>query len=126
MKESKAQRYIVDKLRLHNVDVQRIENTFDRGIPDMNICFEGCELWIEMKSVKANKVSLRAEQMAWHARRIKHGGTVLTGAYHQNTKEYSISIPSDDFKELEEKLKAPKEQFIAKLLDFILWLSSIR
>ncbi len=56
-------------------DYQRIETgSTGRGIPDVNICYKGSEVWIELKIVKGRKVGLTSEQVAWHYRRARAGG----------------------------------------------------
>lgn len=47
-----------------------------RGVPDSNYCISGKEGWVEFKSCCANRVGLRAEQVAWIHRRSREGGTV--------------------------------------------------
>lgn len=55
---------------------QRIETGLTgRGIPDINICFEAEECWVELKVVKGKQVQLAPEQVAWHYRRHRAGGT---------------------------------------------------
>ena len=57
-------------------DVQRIETgSTGRGIPDINLCYQGYEFWIELKVVKGRSVDLAPEQVAWHYRRTRAGGT---------------------------------------------------
>lgn len=54
---------------------QRIETGgTGRGIPDVNICYNEIEVWIELKIVKGKKVDLSAEQVAWLFRRARAGG----------------------------------------------------
>ena len=45
-----------------------------RGIPDVNLCYNGVEIWVELKIVSGRKVNITAEQCAWHYRRIRAGG----------------------------------------------------
>tara|TARA_R110000824_G_scaffold92279_1_gene224047 strand:+ start:252 stop:722 length:471 start_codon:yes stop_codon:yes gene_type:complete len=57
---------------------QRIETgSTGLGIPDVNLCWEGTELWIELKIVKGKRVELSPEQCAWHFRRNRAGGKSL-------------------------------------------------
>lgn len=54
---------------------QRIETgSTGRGIPDVNLCWRGVEVWVEMKVVQGRRVELRPEQVAWHVRRTRAGG----------------------------------------------------
>ena len=58
------------------IDTQRIETgSTGRGIPDVNMCKLGKEIWVELKVVKGRKVQLSPEQTAWHFRRTRAGGT---------------------------------------------------
>jgi hypothetical protein len=60
-------------------DWQRVENSaVGRGVPDLNGCFAGVEVWIENKQTEGWKVELRPEQYAWAARRTRVGGRVFT------------------------------------------------
>lgn len=53
---------------------QRIETTSGTGIPDLNMCCGGVELWVETKVVHGRKVDIRNTQVAWHLERTKFGG----------------------------------------------------
>jgi hypothetical protein len=46
----------------------RLESTTERGIPDINVCRMGKEVWIEAKIETSYKVLLRPEQYAWGMR----------------------------------------------------------
>ena len=55
-------------------DVQRVESTIGRGIPDITACSkEFGEIWIEAKADK-KRPRLRPEQYAWMKRRAHYGG----------------------------------------------------
>lgn len=56
--------------------VQRFENAIDRGTPDVNVCHQGIEVWIELKVVENRMVKIRKEQRVWGIRRWKAGGKV--------------------------------------------------
>lgn len=57
------------------VHVQRIETgSTGRGIPDVNLCWDGVETWLELKIVKGKRVDLSPEQVAWHYRRARAEG----------------------------------------------------
>ncbi len=47
------------------------------GVPDLNACLNGAEVWIEMKVCSGWSVTIRPEQSAWAERRIRHGGRVF-------------------------------------------------
>lgn len=56
-------------------DFQRIETgSTGLGIPDLNVCHEGQDVWIELKIVKGRQVHLSPQQVAWHFRRWRAGG----------------------------------------------------
>lgn len=69
--EQQFYRYMRDKFPGH---VQRIENTVGVGMPDLNLCHNGREVWIELKVFVDDKVLLRKEQHAWMSTRAKNGG----------------------------------------------------
>jgi hypothetical protein len=56
------------------MDVVRIENISTSGTPDLNLCFNGIEAWVEVKLLPPKSVLLRPEQYAWSMRRANHGG----------------------------------------------------
>ena len=64
--------------------VQRIETTTGSGIPDINICLQSKEIWVEAKMVLPAGVILRKEQFAWGHRRVADGGQVFVLAYNAN------------------------------------------
>ena len=62
-------------------DIQRIETgSTGRGIPDVNICYRGHECWVELKIIKGKQVGLMPEQVAWHYRRTRAGGSTFVVA----------------------------------------------
>lgn len=53
----------------------RIENTAGNGMGDMNGCWMGTEVWIELKEIHNLRISnLRPSQVAWHTKRWLKGG----------------------------------------------------
>src|SRR5262245_59893079 len=59
-------------------DWQRVENSaVGRGVPDLNGCCNGIEVWIENKVTAGWKADVRPEQYAWASRRVRHGGRVF-------------------------------------------------
>jgi hypothetical protein len=59
-------------------DWQRVENSgVGRGVPDLNGCYNGTEVWIENKTTEGWAVGVRPEQSAWAARRHRAGGRVF-------------------------------------------------
>jgi hypothetical protein len=67
----------LDKHRGTRAHYQRIETGgTGLGIPDVNIKVDGCEeTWIELKVVQGLRVELRPEQVVWHVRRARSGGS---------------------------------------------------
>lgn len=62
--------------------VQRVENSAGSGMPDVNVGYEGGEVWVELKATELNRVLLRKEQYAWSMRRYRAAGSriyVVTG-----------------------------------------------
>ena len=75
----------------------RIENRHGGGIPDVHICIPGVSFWVELKASKADVVSLRPQQAAWHARQASCGGLsyVLCGfSTSPYVKIWRASAPS--------------------------------
>lgn len=115
-------------------DVQLIENLYDRGVPDVNICVQGVEIWIETKYAKHNKIDFSPEQRAWHIRRKINGGQAFVICYHENKNEISFNefilqgdcpmyelfrCKKDDFHEtFHELLKHAVNLWITKLKTF--------
>lgn len=84
-----------------------------RGIPDLNGCFNGVEVWIEMKVTNGNKVSIRKEQIAWMERRARARGRIFV-AVRQRDRLWLLSH------------RAPRLLFDGKKLsnlpnDVVLW-----
>tara|TARA_R110000803_G_scaffold1629_4_gene5270 strand:- start:3224 stop:3634 length:411 start_codon:yes stop_codon:yes gene_type:complete len=62
---------------------QRIETgSTGTGIPDVNICYKGKEIWVELKLIKGKRVDLSPTQVAWHMQRAKAGGITWILARH--------------------------------------------
>lgn len=75
MKESQFWALLKEKLPGH---AERIENAVGKGTPDVNICFGGVELWLELKILddkgQFRKNDPRPEQVIWHVKRQDAGG----------------------------------------------------
>jgi hypothetical protein len=67
-------------------DFMRVECTTMKGVPDINACNEGVEIWIESKIFYEDHGSplLEKEQHAWGFRRSFYGGRVWVLAYHED------------------------------------------
>lgn len=66
------------KAGLPQWDWQRIETGgTGRGIPDLNGCLMGNEIWVELKAADGWKPHIRPEQIGWAERRARAGGRVF-------------------------------------------------
>ena len=74
---------------------QRIESgATASGIPDVNGCYRGREIWVELKVVRGNQIGLRPMQKSWLYNRVLHGGECYVLAKKDKTiKVYKI--PAD-------------------------------
>ncbi len=62
---------------------QRIETgSTGTGIPDVNVCHLGQDIWIVLKLVKGRKVDLSPTQVAWLTKRSRVGGVTWIMARH--------------------------------------------
>lgn len=92
--ESQFKTSFCDMLR-KTCDVTTIESSTGRGIPDVNICHRGIEVWTELKIFTAGRVLLRPEQYAWGMRRsVSHGGRVFVVALHPNNRLHFFQLPN--------------------------------
>ena len=75
MRESQFWALIKDKLPGH---VERMENPIAKGTPDVNFCFNGVDMWLELKVLDAKGQFKRGdpspEQLIWHMKRQINGG----------------------------------------------------
>lgn len=86
---------ILDKIRsnwsaLHLIT---LENTTSNGIPDINFCHEGHDVWMELKVLKTENVWLEKFQAQFHVTRNRKGGKCLIFA--ANKEEIRILRLSD-------------------------------
>ena len=88
--EKKLYQWLRNLMKKHHV--VRIENTVGSGMPDVNICTEGYEAWIELKIVTLRGILLRKEQYAWGVRRAKHQGRSLILSYDPQSNRIEIWI----------------------------------
>jgi hypothetical protein len=54
-KTNESKLYNLIKTNLKNVHFMRIESYTEQGIPDVNACYNGKELWLELKCNTAKK-----------------------------------------------------------------------
>lgn len=92
--EIKFWHWLKNKLSKSKVDMQRIENTTGGGVPDVNMCYQGSEAWIELKVYVKGNVLLRKQQYAWIVRRANVDGNVLVIAFNEETGSVDIWCPS--------------------------------
>jgi hypothetical protein len=50
--------------------------TTEKGVPDMNVCLNGHQLWVENKLTYFWKPTVIPEQIAWTERHLRAGGIV--------------------------------------------------
>jgi len=55
----------------------RIESSSSFGLPDINVCCNGKEFWVELKVAHGNYFTLQPSQLAWTANRLKAGAKNL-------------------------------------------------
>jgi hypothetical protein len=67
-----------------SIDCHRIENCAGSGMPDVNMCYEGFEIWVELKVLPLNMILLRPAQYAWGMRRGTAGGSVFIVNAHED------------------------------------------
>jgi len=73
-----------EKLRCKGTHAIRVENSVGPGTPDVNICLDGREVWVELKHVHEwparqdtlVDIGLRPDQVTWLGRRGRAGGNV--------------------------------------------------
>lgn len=57
--------------------LSRIENTAGTGISDVNMCYQGHEVWVELKVFHGEKLHFRTSQRAWISKHDACGGSVV-------------------------------------------------
>jgi len=97
-------------LEAHGWQVQIIEvGIINAGVPDLYVCKNGHEHWIELKSSRASfatqwTIDFRPGQQAWLRRNFVHGGKPLViesgdrqFAFHKFSKVITANILSTDY-----------------------------
>ena len=97
MAESDFRRYIKKKIVEHvsnfaYIDITSIESYTSRGIPDLNMCCDGYESWVECKHEKGNQIKMRPEQKNWIRYRSSCGGNVYVLVKRQTAKKDCIEL----------------------------------
>ena len=52
----------------------RIENRHGGGIPDLYGIYGGQAIWLELKCIKQNSISISPLQISWNYNNFRHGG----------------------------------------------------
>lgn len=60
-----------------HVHMSRVENSAGTGISDVNACFLGREVWVELKMGHSGRMQFRNSQRIWILRRVAAGGRVF-------------------------------------------------
>ena len=89
-KTNEAKLYALLKKNLKKVHFVRIESYTENGIPDVNACYNGEEVWLELKANTHKDLGLSKWQKVWIAKRIKAGGTVFI--INRPQKERALKI----------------------------------
>ena len=109
--ENKFKKHFTSMLRRH-WDVQAIEDKYSSGIPDLNLCADGHEAWLELKVIKEFPTRsdttlggvlkhLTNDQINWSKRRINHGGKCYLLLKVMKPRQY-ILFWGDDMRELKD------------------------
>lgn len=70
---------------------ERMENAAGTGTADLNGCFLGVELWLELKQVTNLKLhNLRPSQVAWHTKRSLAGSKTYFLLWDSKTGWYYV------------------------------------
>ena len=78
MKESEIWRHInLIQKKQKTWHFVRIESSTINGIPDVNGCVNGVDVWYELKANKVNNYGLSKYQINWHIKRQRVGGRVF-------------------------------------------------
>ena len=70
--ESKFGREIMKNIP--HVQWTRIENRHGGGVPDIYGIYGGQAIWLELKCIKQNSISISPLQISWNYNNFRHGG----------------------------------------------------
>lgn len=105
MNEKAATKTLVNNLRKIGCHVQRIEDMFSVGVPDLNFCYRGLDVWLEGKFVKlpkknntklnfgAKNESRLLTQRNWLNKRLAAGGWAFVWAKTDSGKWIVFDSP---------------------------------
>ena len=78
---------------LRRVHWQAIETWWmGAGVPDLNGCHKGVEVWIECKRAESERVEVRPGQVAWGEARTRVGGRVFVAVRRHKGKADDLLI----------------------------------
>lgn len=76
--EQKLWDMVRDKTKHLPVHWQRVETAMTgAGVPDLNMCYKGIEMWVELKVTATTRPEIRPLQCSWHLKRHRAGGRSL-------------------------------------------------
>ena len=91
--------------------IQNIESeATSAGIPDINACKGGKDIWVELKSGPLTKASIKPGQFIWHIKRNQAGGT--TWLVQRTCKGRICIFRGDRIKEFRENPNTVKPDII--------------
>ena len=70
--------------------LMRVESSTINGIPDVNGCMNGVEIWLELKSGESKNYGLSKYQINWHIERLSCGGNVFILLFTPKLKSLKI------------------------------------
>lgn len=73
-----------------NWTATRIENRSGGGIPDLHIMANGLPFWVELKTTKGTRVSVRPHQIAWHSSYNRKLGLSFFLIKHLGTRHITV------------------------------------
>ena len=106
-KTNEAKLYALLKKHLKEVHFTRIESYTENGIPDVNACYNGQDIWIELKANNSKDLGLSKWQIVWITKRLKAGGTVFIinrPLLQRTLKIYSGSVVHEPLTSVKEPL----------------------
>lgn len=74
---------------------QTIETSTGSGVPDIFMCVNGCQAWIETKATDSNKCYMRISQWRWFYRLCTRGGFGLLIIKREKTRQADVYIARD-------------------------------
>jgi len=91
-REATYSKSVVGLMRQHGLLVQKIEDKYSVGIPDLNVCVDGDDHWIELKVFSWPKretttvnYGLRPHQIKWMNKRMNKGSSCWLMAKEKTT-----------------------------------------